>query len=395
MKRLLVLLVLVGCGGEVEYLSLITERPDITEVAECAFEETAEGWQEYTCSPVFGVDDPGVQPWEALEIGDFDILQREVFGAPFYQLFYSGRAVSQFAGSGSDIGYALSMDGTSWRRHPWNPLVQRGELTHSWDRDDASVGCVAFDGDAGIYHLWYQGTNVGDAGAGTLFGHATSGDGVLWKKDLQNPLDPLRGAELPFGRVWGCDALYEDGRFHMWISGAHWDQGEGLSDPLYETARYTMGYMSTRDGTFFDPLPDPVLEPAGLFGADFDAEGVHKPSVFTFGDGTDGPKYWMVYAGYNQVTAEPNPANGLVTIGSAEQSLGMAQSTDAEFGWERFGEGAVPLDFSGAATADSPRAFFINGRVHVFFRDDFPDPLGQFVNTGIGLGIAPFPREAE
>jgi hypothetical protein len=389
-KRLLPLLLLLGCGGQVEYLTLITDRPDITDVAECAFEETEDGWEEYTCVPIFAADDPEAQAWESTAIGDFDIIQREVFGAPIYQLFYSAQG-----DAGNDIGYALSMDGTRWRRHPWNPILTRGGLTGSWDRDDISVGCVAFDGDAGVYHLWYQGTNVTPGSAGTLFGHATSVDGVLWDKDLQNPLDPLRDSALPFHRVWGCDALYEDGEFHVWISGAHYDFADGLSEPQYDTARYSMGYMSTRDGTFFSPGDDPVLEAAGLFGEAFDAEGVHRPSVFTFGDGSDEPRYWMVYAGYNQVAATPNPSNNLVTFSSEVQSLGMARSFGADRGWERSGDGAVPLDFSGLATADSPRAFFINGRVHVFFRDEFPDPLGQFVSSGIGLGIAPFPREAE
>jgi hypothetical protein len=71
----------------------------------------------------------------------------------------------------------------------------------------------------------------------------------------------------------------------------------------------------------------------------------------------------------------------------------MAQSDSAGSGWSRvFNDTPVPLDFSGEKQADNPRAFFINGRLHVFFTDEFTNELGDVV-SGIGLGISPFPVE--
>lgn len=378
------LILLLGCGGDVDYLQLAGDRPDIRDVAECAFEPTQDDWEEYTCVPIFSANDPEAGEWEAGGIGEFDLVQREIFGAPFYQLWYSGRS-----GLGSDVGYALSMDGTTWRRHPWNPVVRKSTVASAWDRDDLTVGCVAFDGDAGVYHLWYQGTNVAPGAAGTLFGHATSTDGVLWDKDILNPLDPLEQAGLPFNRVWGCDALYEDGRFHFWVSGAHYDI-EG-SQPHFETARYDIGYVSTRDGSFFDAGEGLVLEHGGLGTDLFDAEGVHRPSVFTYGDGSDGPRYWMFYSGYQDTIAEFDVTTGFVTFSVDGQQLGVARSAIPDADWVRVSPDPVPLDFSGLQTADSPRAFFINGRLHVFFQDEFVDPFGGDLISGIGLGIAPFP----
>ena len=70
----------------------------------------------------------------------------------------------------------------------------------------------------------------------------------------------------------------------------------------------------------------------------------------------------------------------------------MASSNDPSRGWTRLDQQPVPLDFSGQESAENPRAFFINGRLHVFFNDIFQDEFGDSI-SGIGLGIAPFPQQ--
>ena len=393
--RALVLVLAVGllsCEEEYNYLTSVEYRPDIHDVVECDFSPTEEGWERYTCLPVFSDRDPESEPWESSGIGDFDIVQREIFGAPFYQMWYSGQA--PFTGT-EEIGYALSMDATNWIRHPWNPVLKTGEREGDFDRDGASVGCIAFDGRLGRYHLWYTGTN--SEASGTTFGHATSTDGTLWLKDLQNPLDPFAGITSPtsISRVWGCDALYEDGLFHLWVGGVtRPDNFAGLEEFLEQT-HYDVGYMSTVDGVNFDVVEQPVLLHTQHRGPQFDAEGVHKPSVFTFGDGTETDRYWMLYAGYNDVIATDDPGSNLIFIGQEGQSLGLASSNAPDSGWERVTDTPVPLDPDLTRTLDSPRAFFINGRVHVFFTDSFVDEESGEEFTGIGLGIAPFPSSEE
>jgi len=153
-----------------------------------------------------------------------------------------------------------------------------------------------------------------------------------------------------------------------------------------------VGYMSTADGVNFDVNPVPVVTHAEHAGQQFDAEGVHKPSVFTFGQGEDGiDKYWMLYAGYNDVIATSDPGSSLIFISQDGESLGMASSAMPDQGWQKLGADPLPLDVEISETLDSPRAFFINGRLHVFFTDTFEDPDGGDSFTGIGLGIAPFP----
>ena len=375
---------LAGCEDrQYDYLQTVEDRPDITEVVECEFAPSTDGWERYTCLPVFSAADPLTEAWESSGIGDFDILQREIFGAPFYQLWYTGQGPLD----SQDIGYAVSMDATNWIRHPFNPVLRRGITEGAFDRDSASVACLAFDGELGRYHLWYTGTNS-DA-SGTTFGHATSTDGVAWSKDRQNPLNPLSDATI--SRVWGCDALYEDGRFHLWYGGVTRPAGITSIPDLLEFTHYDIGYMSTLDGVNFDVVDEPVFSHSQHDGDQFDAEGVHKPSVFAFGEGDD-KRYWMVYAGYEDVIATQSPPSNLIFVSSEGQSLGVASAPSPEGPWERE-SGPVPLDLDGTELLDSPRAFFINGRLHVFFTDSFVDEDGDPF-TGIGLGIAPFPVQA-
>ena len=391
--RLLVMVLLVvgcaACENDYSYRSVLSTRPDIRDVVECRFEETEQGWEQYTCVPVFSSADEAAGAWERGGIGDFDIIQRSVFGAPFYQLFYTGSPEnSPEDETGSDIGYALSMDGVAWRRHPYNPVLRRGTIEGAFDRQNSSVGCAAFDGDLGSFHLWYTGTNA--ERGGTRFGHATSDDGVFWDKDPFNPLSPLQNApDFPIRRVWGCDALYEDGGFHFWIGGVTNDSEGGIPDN--SRAAYDLGHLWTRNGAEFEVSEGLVLEHREIGGDQFDAEGVHKPSVFTFEDEEGNRNFWMLYAAYEDVIAQSQA--GLTWYSTRGLGLGMAQSDSAGSGWSRvFNDTPVPLDFSGEKQADNPRAFFINGRLHVFFTDEFTNELGDVV-SGIGLGISPFPVE--
>jgi len=388
-------LALVGCESDYSYRDLLADRVDIHDVAECVFEETEEGWEQYSCVPIFSNIDTEAGAWERESIADFDIVQREIFGAPFYQMWYSGNSGSG-PNDGYEIGYALSMDGVDWERHPYNPVLQRGTQAGSFDRDDANVGCVAFDGDSGVFHLWYNGSN--GSGIGTTFGHATSPDGVHWTKNLLNPIDVFRNTNSLLSRVWGCDALYEDGQFHFWVGGIAWEGGTSNIQELLSSANYNIGYLSTTDGATFEGDGDIILEPTGLGTGFFDAEGVHKPSVFTFrseGQPESDPAYWMLFAGYEDVIAQQAPLSNLINISTEGQRLGLANSPWPDEGWLKLSEDPIPLDFSGADTADNPRAFFINGRLHVFFNDRFVDPIdGSFV-SGIGLGISAFPMGQE
>ena len=125
--------VMQSCQTEYSYTAVTVDRVDIHEVVECDFQPTTDGFEQYSCVPVFSNKDPGTGEWERAAIGDFDIVQREVFGAPFYQMWYSGRA-GDGPNDGEHVGYAVSMDGVDWQRHPYNPVLRRGTNAGSFDR---------------------------------------------------------------------------------------------------------------------------------------------------------------------------------------------------------------------------------------------------------------------
>ena len=90
-----------SCSSDYSYRAAVEQRVDIHDVVECDFEEVEEGFEQYSCVPIFSTQEEAAKDWEKDAIGDFDILQRDIFGAPFYELFYSGSS-----GNGSEIGYA-------------------------------------------------------------------------------------------------------------------------------------------------------------------------------------------------------------------------------------------------------------------------------------------------
>ena len=84
---LALLLALAACSSDYSYRSAVADRVDIHDVVECAFDEVDGGYEQYSCVPIFSNVDESAGDWERDGIGDFDILQRDVFGAPFYELF--------------------------------------------------------------------------------------------------------------------------------------------------------------------------------------------------------------------------------------------------------------------------------------------------------------------
>ena len=55
----------------------------------------------------------------------------------------------------------------------------------AWDRDLRERGWIVRDG--GTWHLWYTGSNRDQSPLRRL-GHATSCDGLNWRRDVANPL---------------------------------------------------------------------------------------------------------------------------------------------------------------------------------------------------------------
>lgn len=389
---------MVGCEPAYDYAVDVLTRPDPHELLPCGFDAVGDGWEQVDCSPVLAANDRDAGTWERGSLGTFDVEQVEIFGAPFFQAWYSGQAEDEL---GHDIGTAASWNGVDWTRHPWNPILRRGAFSAAFDRDDASVACVAYDSELAIFHLWWEGSN--GTGAGTTLGHATSTDGVFWTRDLLNPINPLSGSGSRLARVSSCDAVYTEQGLHLWASGLRFPTGLVSPEEAANSAQYVIAHLRTEDGTFFDVTDELVLEPRvpeedvnndhPLQDA-FDAQGVHRPTVFAYGD-PDEPRWWMLYSGYEDLVVEDNPVGPGIVVNPTAARLGLATSDDAEFGWERMQDTPLPLDFSGEDRADSARSSYLNGRLYTFFSDAMPDPIDGRLVPGIGLAISPFPPGEE
>ena len=72
----------------------------------------------------------------------------------------------------------------AWKPIAGNPVFQ-GEAGNAWDKKIRERGFVLFDN--GEYHLWYTGYNDAKSPL-RLLGHATSPDGLAWKRDAANPI---------------------------------------------------------------------------------------------------------------------------------------------------------------------------------------------------------------
>lgn len=131
----------------------------------------------------------------------------------------------------------------------WTPVttepVFRGAGDNAWDRKIRERGYILVED--GTYHLWYTGYN--DDRAPTKFlGHATSSDGLRWRRDPGNPL---------FTKSWVEDVcvVHRDGLYVMFAEGKD-DIAHQLTSP--DGTHWTdLGKLDVRkaDGTPISPGP--------------------------------------------------------------------------------------------------------------------------------------------
>lgn len=112
--------------------------------------------------PVF----QGTAGWES-SIGVWGVLK---VNSAYYMYYHSAFP--------NNIGLAISSDGINWTRYPGNPIIIPSQ---NWESSGISMASVLFDN--GLFKMVYLN---GDYSAS--FGYATSKDGIIWTKDLLNPI---------------------------------------------------------------------------------------------------------------------------------------------------------------------------------------------------------------
>jgi len=194
-------------------------------------------WDEDDANPVVEPGPPGT--WDSFSIYSVAVLYD---GGVFKMWYGAAAAFPDVIG----VGYAESLDGSTWTKYAGNPLPSLAPgAPGEWDDRGMDPSTVLFDG--AEYRMWYIGVKA-DGGAGTWrLGTATSPDGITWQKE-PNPV-------LVGGSPWESVSVYFPEVVPMADGYAMWYVG--VSSSVAQ-----IGYAVSQDGIHWGRWPDnPVLSP--------------------------------------------------------------------------------------------------------------------------------------
>jgi predicted GH43/DUF377 family glycosyl hydrolase len=213
------------------------------------------------------------------------------------------------------IGYATSVDGSTWTRHE-SPVLESGPAG-TWDGSFLLSPRVIKQN--GSYRMWYS------AGSGTFpnpaiiqIGYATSADGINWTKhddptttsgtgQFSDPVLPV-GEPGSFDevRAWVPSVRATEDGYQMWYTGEQ-------TNPY----KQSIGYATSPDGIQWTKhAGNPVLESSGSWNYEAAAASVIR----------DESGYRMWFTGFTQFP------NVLGRIGLAASATGTSSSPDESIG---------------------------------------------------------------
>jgi predicted GH43/DUF377 family glycosyl hydrolase len=186
-------------------------------------------------------------------------------------LYYFGDTDN--APGGGAIGLAVSSDMITWTRVGAAPVLSPG-TGEAWDSNWVESPSVRYDEKSGLFHLWYTGV---DKSWIVRTGHATSADGISWKKDSANPVLRERNIGFTDLDVWdgsgaGVAASFVlDGTFHLFYA------SQSANDTLAKKRNPQIGLATSADGSAFTRYSDlPVLTRPAVGSP---VNGPYNPSV--------------------------------------------------------------------------------------------------------------------
>ena len=155
--------------------------------------------------------EPVLNPGKGDAWDGFGVTNPNVFfDGKIYHMWYSGfpNRIPKIL----SVGYATSIDGIQWTKHPANPVLKHGK-PGSWD-DHWVVG-YSVTTSGSLKEMWYFGYNQ----IKYEIGLATSWDGVHWTKAPDNPV-------MKAGKLGEWDAVLfapivikKDSAYQMWYGG--------------------------------------------------------------------------------------------------------------------------------------------------------------------------------
>jgi len=243
-------------------------------------------WNRYAGNPVMSPE----LSWEGVHVADPTVIK----DGDTLRMWYGGDLFP------TAIGYAASVDGINWTKHP-NSLLQGGPAG-AWDSDDVWPATVVKED--GGYKLWYNGVQGTSAIIQT--GLATSTDGLQWVKyddpsttaapyAESDPVLKVSSGAWDSRRVWGPAVLPTATGYEMWYSG--WASGGQNQWVGYATS-------ADADGISWIKWPDnPVIATHPPWGYEY-----LTATVLQF-DGL----YHLWYAGFDSQGTRTRPRIGYAT----------------------------------------------------------------------------------
>lgn len=191
-------------------------------------------WEKQPGNPVLDIGPGG--SWDSHSASNPTVL----FNGAEYKMWYSGYDDSRT----SRIGYATSVDGVNWEKHPGNPIIDKGPAD-TWSQDSVAKPTVIFH--RGEYMIWYSGHDRGPRGKRYRIGYSTSADGISWQEHPDNPvLDIGLWNAWDGSRVSGPTVLSDDTGYRMWYHG-------------FDNAHWRIGYAEDASGGLFGVTPQRKL----------------------------------------------------------------------------------------------------------------------------------------
>jgi hypothetical protein len=118
---------------------------------------------------------------------------------------------------------ATSTDGIRWKKQP-EPALPLG-AKGTWDTGSHAGPCVLKLPDG--FHMWYLGSGPMDGKIAWRIGHATSPDGLRWKKTAAKPvLDIGPAGAWDEGTLISFDIIHRDGKLLFWYAAAATGHGD-------------------------------------------------------------------------------------------------------------------------------------------------------------------------
>ncbi len=348
--RAIGVLVLVGGAGCSDY-QLNVVRPDIDpdQVTPCGFVEIAgvPGLFAYECNPVFTTTG---EPWAQI-MGASTFGHTDVFGHPFYQIWYVG---ADEAGESWSVGSAVSPDGTSWEPHPDNPSWPARD-EQAWDAGWVQGVNVVWDEVTQNYVMLYGGISD-DAGFFGL-GVAASADGESWTLSRRNPVMDLNLRTDSRQYCWPLALTVVDEGFSAYIAGGTGDV------PGCEVYR-----LDSPDPEDWN-VPAELVFAAGEEGA-WDAMGMTFASVAEL----DGVQY-LFYSGFG---GWEDSEDGTVRW-AISSFLGLATSHDGGRTFARQGAVPLPVNLTEDGRVGMVAARTVGSRIHLWVGDWYEELEGSAV----------------